>query len=336
MSLLLNPYGQLPRTVLSTLRLFTALSVAVFIAHSTAAVNAQPSPCTSIHVAGMAYVLGSADTSRVDAGRTIYHSDTLRFTSKDDRLVVLCPDAGRVVLRPAAQSLRAAPQTTPSGRPLLLALVEQAIAPPSGPTPLSTRGPLAVNPVDSLADITDVQRHFGVGRYLVIDSLAIRLSEASPLVEALARGSALAIHIIHSSEEQEITDARWPRLGHPIPFRMREGVLFLSRDSLPVAHGRSPLTAALYYYEKGIPAWDDFEDGEEALDEGRRVTTVRLVHPPALLLQRETSVLAITLREGGTNPTQVRHEVASFLHDVYGTPYLPHLDALLARIAESE
>ena len=291
--------------------LWIVLCAPLLLAGPTAQAHPSSSPCLALHVNGQAWVVQPADTVQVELEHPLQPEDTLLFGSSEDYVVALCPSEGRIVLRPDPEALRRVGRSSRSSKPPLLVMVRQALTRPDAPVPLSTRGDGRGpgNPVERLNDLEDVRRHFGVPRYLVIDSVAVPVDAEGPLAEALHHGATLALRAGPDAAS--------------VPFILRKDHLLLSAATLrPLVPPGEPFLAELHFLAPSA-------------SEGQLLTEVLLIRPSPLQLQRQVELLVRMLRrQGQSSKETLRQETAAFLEDTYAVPYLPHLDALITRSAE--
>ena len=325
--------------------------VALVVAAAVPSLSWAQSPCTVVHVRGMAWTEapsapassgarpgvkstgvgstgeGSADdagstseagsTSRVALapGGSLALADTVRFGSSAARVLAFCPSAGRVVLQPQPDSTASLDQGAAPA--VWVAVLRTAVTEPMGSQELSTRG--ALGP-DTLRTLLDVRRHFGAASYLVLGPHAVPV--AGPLRRALDEGGAFVLSAATertpAGEKTSAGDAP-PENPSSVALRVENGHVLVAPSELAriAAASADALSPAAHLH---------WEDGATQ----RFVAALHPMMPPPAQVQTEVQTLMRALLEQDATTVEVREEVYAFLGQAYGIAYRPHVRAWLA------
>jgi len=326
-----------------------ALLVALVVAAAVPSLSWAQSPCTVVHVRGMAWTeaplapasgalpgvestgegvgddAGSTSRVALAPGGSLALADTVRFGSSAARVLALCPSAGRVVLQPQPDSTASLDQHDAPAA--WLAVLRTAVTEPMGTQELSTRGSLGP---DTLRTLLDARRHFGAMSYLVLGPHAVPV--AGPLRRALDEGGAFVLSAATertpAGEKTSAGDALAgdalagdapPENPSSVALRVENGHVLVAPNDLAriaAASADAPVPAARLHWEDGATQ--------------RFVATLHPVMPPPAQVQTEVETLMRALLEQDATAGEVREEVYAFLGQAYGTAYRPHVRAWLA------
>jgi hypothetical protein len=258
------------------------------------AAPATAQPCTVVHVNGA--VRQADDGPLLSAGGEIATGDTLYFDGAGAAAMALCPDRGRVVIRPDRDAKTATPGDTDRS---WMAVVSNALLEPVSSATLGTRGAGTIRTPRALA------RHFSAGgdRYLMLGDHEIPLGGS--LAKRTRRGAAFVLTAPDSDTSDTLTVA--------------DGTLLLPRASVDRLAGASPQQKRLSVVLV-------------TADDQSRVAAFTPALPPVEQVEREVVALARAVQRDGGGPARVRNAVHAFLADVYGAPYTRHVDPWLMKL----
>lgn len=266
----------------------------ILIAGLVAGFSAAPAvaqPCTVVHVNGA--VRQSADGPLLSPGGEVATGDTLHFDGAGAAAMALCPDRGRVVIRPDTDAKGTASES--AGRSWT-AVVSDALLEPVSSATLGTRGSGPLRTPRALA------RHFtaGGGRYLMLGDHTIPIGGS--LARRVERGAAVLLATPSGDTVDTLT--------------VSNGQLVVSRATVARLTGTSAETSQLTVI---------LDSG----DDRSPIVTFTPALPPVDQVEREVQALSQAVQSDGGGPARVRRVVHAFLADVYGTPYAGHVDRWL-------